>query len=138
MASMTLQAPVHAPAEGITERFDPIECLAGRSRQAAEAADELSPGRYIEMQGSERNVAIPIDSDVIHIGRGIGADLRIDESSVSRRHAVIAAEDEGVRILDDRSSNGTFLNGNRIQQADLSNGDMIAIGRVRLRYVEVA
>jgi pSer/pThr/pTyr-binding forkhead associated (FHA) protein len=43
----------------------------------------------------------------------------------------------GVRVLDDRSSNGTFVNGRRIVQADLRNGDVLVVGRVVLRYLEV-
>ena len=41
------------------------------------------------------------------------------------------------RLLDDRSSYGTFVNGRRIQQADLRDGDVIVLGRVLLRYLEV-
>jgi pSer/pThr/pTyr-binding forkhead associated (FHA) protein len=40
-------------------------------------------------------------------------------------------------VLDDRSSNGTFVNGRRVQQADLSDGDVIVVGRVVLRYLEI-
>ncbi len=61
----------------------------------------------------------------------------LDEASVSRRHAILVPEGDGTRILDDRSSNGTFVNGRRIQQADLSNGDVIVVGRVVLRYLEL-
>ena len=43
---------------------------------------------------------------------------------------------QGVRILDDRSSNGTFVNGRRIEQAQLRNGDEVMLGRVALRYLE--
>ena len=43
----------------------------------------------------------------------------------------------GARLLDDRSSNGTFVNGRRIVQADLHNGDVVLLGRVVLRYLEV-
>ncbi|HEX3512307.1 MAG TPA: FHA domain-containing protein [Solirubrobacteraceae bacterium] len=134
---MTLQALLQPTAEGITERFDPIDCLDERSRLSAGTNDPLAPGRYIEVQGPDRTATIPIESDVLHIGRGIAADLQLDENSVSRRHAVIAVRDDGVRILDDRSSNGTFVNGTRVQQAELSNGDVIVIGRVLLRYVEI-
>ncbi len=42
-----------------------------------------------------------------------------------------------VRILDDRSSNGTFVNGRRIQEAELRHGDVVVIGRVVLQYVDV-
>jgi pSer/pThr/pTyr-binding forkhead associated (FHA) protein len=43
----------------------------------------------------------------------------------------------GPRLLDDRSSNGTFVNGRRIVQADLRDGDVIVLGRVVLRYLEI-
>ncbi len=74
---------------------------------------------------------------MIHIGRGLSADLRLDESSVSRRHAILVPRVSGARVLDDRSSNGTFVNGRRVQQADLSDGDVIVVGRVVLRYLEI-
>jgi pSer/pThr/pTyr-binding forkhead associated (FHA) protein len=134
---MTSQALLHPPADGVTERFDPIECLAERIRQQAGGADPLEPGRYIEVQGPDRVLAIPLGEEVLRIGRGLAADLRIDERSVSRRHAILVPRPGGARILDDRSSNGTFVNGRRVQQAELSNGDVIVIGRVLLRYLEV-
>ena len=60
-----------------------------------------------------------------------------DEKSVSRRHAMLVDSPSGPRLLDDRSSNGTFVNGQPIVQADLSNGDVILLGRVVLRYLEI-
>ena len=42
-----------------------------------------------------------------------------------------------MRILDDRSSNGTLVNGRAVQEADLSDGDVITLGRVMLRYLEL-
>jgi pSer/pThr/pTyr-binding forkhead associated (FHA) protein len=74
----------------------------------------------------------------MRIGRGLTAELHLDESSVSRRHAILLSRPSGARILDDRSSNGTFVNGRRIQQVDLRNGDVIVLGRVVLRYLELA
>ncbi len=133
MSSETLIRPA---AEGITERVDPIACLDERTiSQARESAPDR-PGRYIEVQGSGRTLLIPVGTDVIHIGRGLSADLHLDESSVSRRHAILVPRAAGARILDDRSSNGTFVNGRRVQQAELGNGDVIVIGRVVLRYLE--
>ncbi|HEX5223980.1 MAG TPA: FHA domain-containing protein [Solirubrobacteraceae bacterium] len=134
---MTLQALLQPTTDGITERFDPSECVDERSRRRAEEADPLQPGRYIEVQGAERTLTIPLGTETLHIGRGISADVRLDESSVSRRHAILVPSEEGVRILDDRSSNGTLVNGRRVQQAELSNGDVVTIGRVLVRYIEV-
>jgi pSer/pThr/pTyr-binding forkhead associated (FHA) protein len=126
-----------ATAEGVTERFNPIDCLDARVRHQAESLDRLEPGRYIEVQGPERALVIPVGGEVLRIGRGLGADLRLDDNSVSRRHAILAPRQSGARVLDDRSSNGTYVNGRRVQQADLRNGDVIVIGRVVLRYLQV-
>jgi pSer/pThr/pTyr-binding forkhead associated (FHA) protein len=133
-APHTLSRP---PAEGITERVDPISCLDERTLSQASETGTPDPGRYLEVQGAGRKLLIPIGTDVIHIGRGLSADLRLDESSVSRRHAILVPRVSGARVLDDRSSNGTFVNGRRVQQADLSDGDVIVVGRVVLRYLEI-
>lgn len=135
-----MAAPVPLPtaaSEGVTERFDPIECLDERIRNRAEASDPGEPGRYLQVQGPDRTLTIAIEDDVLRIGRGLAADLRLDDASVSRRHAILDPTGPAVRVLDDRSSNGTFVNGRRIQQAELRNGDVVGIGRVLLRYVEV-
>ncbi len=126
-----------AAVDGLTERFDPIACLDARVRHQAAIAGPTQPGRYVEIQGTDQSLLIPLGKDAMHVGRGLNADLRLDESSVSRRHAILVPRPSGARILDDRSSNGTFVNGRRVQQADLSNGDVLVIGRVVLRYLEV-
>jgi pSer/pThr/pTyr-binding forkhead associated (FHA) protein len=94
-------------------------------------------GRYIEVQGPDERLLIGLGRGVTHIGRGLAADLRLDEDSVSRRHAILLYRSSGSRILDDRSSNGTFVNGRRVTQADLKDGDVLVLGRVVLRYLEV-
>jgi pSer/pThr/pTyr-binding forkhead associated (FHA) protein len=124
-----------AVAEGATARVDAIACLDERVRRAAPARP-TGPGRYIEVEGSSETLLIPLSGDVVRIGRGLTADLRLDEASVSRRHAILV-NGPSVRVLDDRSSNGTFVNGARISQTELQNGDMLVLGRVLLRYLEV-
>ncbi len=141
MATGTLTRP--AAAEGMTEFFDGIACLDERVRRQATAAPREMParlteaGRYIEVQGPDERLLIGLGRGVTHIGRGLAADLRLDEDSVSRRHAILVYRSSGSRILDDRSSNGTFVNGRRVTQADLKDGDVLALGRVVLRYLEI-
>jgi pSer/pThr/pTyr-binding forkhead associated (FHA) protein len=138
MSTQTLIRPAgSATAEGVTERFDPTACLDERVRHQASIAEPIEPGRYIEIQGPERTLHIPLGTEAMHIGRGISAELHLDENSVSRRHAIVVPRPTGARILDDRSSNGTLVNGRRVQQAELHNGDVIVLGRVVLRYLEV-
>jgi pSer/pThr/pTyr-binding forkhead associated (FHA) protein len=125
---------------GATERIDAIDaiaCLDERNRSRASDPRRAQPGRYLEVQGSGETLLIPIDRGVMHIGRGLAADLHLDEGTVSRRHAILVHRSSGARILDDRSANGTIVNGRPIAQADLYSGDVIVLGRVMLRYLEL-
>jgi pSer/pThr/pTyr-binding forkhead associated (FHA) protein len=72
----------------------------------------------------------------MRIGRSLSAELRFEDPTVSRRHAVLLVETGGIRVLDDRSLNGVFVNDERIVSHLLSDGDEIVIGRYRLRFVE--
>jgi hypothetical protein len=135
--NMTSETLIRPAVDGLTERFDPTTCVDETVRHRAVPLDNVEPGRYIEVQGPERTLLIPLSGEVMHVGRGLSAELRLDETSVSRRHAILVPRPSGARILDDRSSNGTFVNGRRVQQADLSNGDVIVLGRVVMRYLEL-
>jgi pSer/pThr/pTyr-binding forkhead associated (FHA) protein len=126
-----------AAAQGMTERIDPVACLDERVRRQASTQPPTEPGRYIQVQGPGETLLITLGPGVTHIGRGLSADLRLDENSVSRRHAMLVHDDAGTRILDDRSSNGTFVNGRRVKQAELHHGDLVVVGRVVLRYLDV-
>ncbi len=133
-----IQTPIHsATAEGLTERVDAIACLDESMRRKAISERPSGHGRYLEVQGPGETLLIPLGTGVMHIGRGLSADLHLDEKSVSRRHAMLVHRPTGPRLLDDRSSNGTFVNGRRIVQADLHNGDVLLLGRVVLRYLEL-
>jgi hypothetical protein len=71
------------------------------------------------------------------IGRSVAADIRLDDPSVSRRHALIVSEPgEALRVLDDRSLNGVFVNGELSEWGKLADGDELAIGRYRLFLLE--
>lgn len=68
-----------------------------------------------------------------HIGRSVNADLRLDDPSVSRRHALIVAEPgKPLRVLDDRSLNGVLVNGEAVEWGVLKDGDELALGRFSL------
>ena len=68
------------------------------------------------------------------IGRSPPADICLEDPSVSRRHAMILREGESVRILDDRSLNGVFVNGERVTAAELKDGDVLQLGRNELTF----
>lgn len=131
----TLTSP--PSANPITEQFDSLACVSSRDRGRAVAPEPAAHGRYLRVEGREEALLIPLRSDALHIGRGIAVDLQLDDSSVSHRHAILISHAGGARLLDDRSLNGTFVNGRRIEQADLHDGDVIVVGRFELRYLDL-
>jgi pSer/pThr/pTyr-binding forkhead associated (FHA) protein len=108
-----------------------------RVRLRALPADLAPPGRYLSLEGSADRLLVALGDAATHIGRGLAADLRLDDERVSRRHAMLVRRGAEVLLLDDRSSNGTFVNGERIVEAELHDGDLISVGPVALRYVVV-
>jgi pSer/pThr/pTyr-binding forkhead associated (FHA) protein len=109
-----------------------------RARRRAIAVERAAPGRYLALTDGDETMLLELEREVTHIGRGFTADLRLEEHRVSRRHAILVQRGARVRLLDDRSANGTFVNGRRIIEAELRDGDVILIGPVAVRYVEVS
>jgi pSer/pThr/pTyr-binding forkhead associated (FHA) protein len=68
------------------------------------------------------------------IGRSSDCDLVLRHPSVSRHHCTITARDGGLTMLDEGSSNGTFLNGKRVSQSNLVSGDMLSIGCFEVEF----
>ncbi len=96
------------------------------------------PGRYLAYRDDGEEVrSFPVECGWTRIGRSVTADVRLDDPSVSRRHALIVSEpDESLRVLDDRSLNGVFLNGEIVEWGKLADGDELRIGRYRLFVLE--
>jgi hypothetical protein len=92
------------------------------------------PGHCLAFQGDDGEiVSFRIEHGWTRIGRSPNADLQLDDPSVSRRHALVVAEpDKPLRVLDDRSLNGVFLNGETVEFAPLKDGDELAIGHYNL------
>lgn len=68
------------------------------------------------------------------IGRGPEADLRIKDERMSRRHATIYYEGGEFRIRDEKSANGTFLNGSKVVEYAIRDKDKILVGDSRLQF----
>jgi DNA-binding NtrC family response regulator len=69
------------------------------------------------------------------LGAADSNELVIPVAEVSREHAVIHVDEEGARVEDLGSKNGTFINGGRVTQGRLENGDLVCFGVVVLRFV---
>jgi pSer/pThr/pTyr-binding forkhead associated (FHA) protein len=104
-----------------------------------DARDGLTqPGKYLAYEESGRQVVSPLNQEWTRIGRSLAADIRFDDATVSRRHALVVSQAEGVRVLDDRSLNGVYVNGERVEWAPLTDGDEITIGRHSIFFLDTA
>jgi hypothetical protein len=110
----------------------------GAPEWLAEARDALvRDGDYLAFEDDERVRVFPLQDGWTRIGRSLSAHVRFDDPTVSRRHALLYRDDDGARILDDRSLNGVFRNGDRVELAELEDGDEISIGRFSLFFVSL-
>ncbi|HET8786875.1 MAG TPA: FHA domain-containing protein [Candidatus Limnocylindrales bacterium] len=96
------------------------------------------PGRYLAFEQDDRVVVVPVSREWTRIGRSLAADIRFDDATVSRRHALLASEQGGVRVLDDRSLNGIQVNGRRVEWSPLVDGDQLTVGRHVLYFLDTA
>jgi pSer/pThr/pTyr-binding forkhead associated (FHA) protein len=121
-----------------TTTVDALPRLSHRILRDSVDAEHAGPGRYLTVEDGDERRLIPLATGIHSVGRGFSVDVRLDDSSVSRRHALLAVRPRGARILDDRSANGTHVNGRRVTEAELADGDVIVLGRVVLTYAEIA
>ena len=76
----------------------------------------------------------PLNRDQVILGRDVRCDVMLNNDSISRRHAEIVRMAEGWLIRDLGSQNGTYVNGQRVQECVLQEGDLITIGDVNLNF----
>jgi predicted nucleic acid-binding Zn-ribbon protein len=130
-----IQAPGRMGAhEGTLSQPAPAD----HDAQLAQVRDRLEqPGQYLCYSEGGELRTVALTREWTRIGRSLAADVRFDDPTVSRRHALIVRQPDGVRVLDDRSLNGVFVNGARIEGRVLRDGDEIIVGRYRLSFLEV-
>jgi pSer/pThr/pTyr-binding forkhead associated (FHA) protein len=78
--------------------------------------------------------AIPVDKELMTIGRLSECDIVVKDSGASRRHAQIRTVDGVSTVTDLGSTNGTKVNGRDVQSAPLSDGDRITVGATQIEY----
>lgn len=95
----------------------------------------LEPGVHLayEDEGEVRVTSVP--DGWCRVGRSPTADIRFEDPTVSRRHALLVRTSAGIRVLDDRSLNGIEVNGERVDWGELVDGDELRIGRYRLYLI---
>jgi hypothetical protein len=121
LMQIAIQAPREAPEDWLDDVRESIE----------------EPGAYLAFYADGHAKVLPLEQGWSRIGRSAGADIRLDDPTVSRRHAVVVRTPEGeLSALDDRSTNGILVNGMDVDWSPLEDGDVLQIGRYALHVVE--
>ena len=108
-----------------------------RDAWLSEAREGLTgPGQFLVFERDGTTETIALEREWTRVGRSLAADVRFDDPTVSRRHALVVRQADGVRVLDDRSLNGVFVNGERVEWRELHDGDEIVVGRYRLTFLD--
>ena len=98
--------------------------------------DELAGGvaLLVVRKGPNEGSKYRLDAEVTQAGRHPDSDIFLDDITVSRRHAEVIRRADGFHVLDVGSLNGTYVNRDRVEDAKLSNGDELQIGKFKLVF----
>ncbi len=98
---------------------------------------ELEPGTgmLVVVRGPNAGSRFLLDRERTSIGRHPDSDIFLDDVTVSRRHAIVSHRDGQMVVEDNGSLNGTYVNGDRVEERELATGDELQIGRFKVLFV---
>jgi pSer/pThr/pTyr-binding forkhead associated (FHA) protein len=80
-----------------------------------------------------------LHAELVRVGRGLAADVCLDDGTVSRRHALLLTRPDGrVEVIDEHSAAGTFVGGRRVDRQVLRHGDILRIGRTDVVFIDTS
>src|SRR2546421_11768787 len=112
-----------------------VDTFSGQNQRRSDRRPAL-----VFLRGELLAVPIPLDREQVTLGRALDADIRINDSRASRLHARITTERDETsgalcyRLSDLDSTNGTILNGTRVNSAFLEDGDKFEVGDQLIRF----
>lgn len=114
--------------------FVPFGVELTETEQQAIAALPAGSALLLVRSGALAGARYLLDTDVTTVGRHPEADIFFDDVTVSRRHAEITRSGSAFEIVDQRSLNGTYVNGERVDRNILENGYELRVGKFRLNF----
>lgn len=129
-----------APLDGEEDTTVSLELLEDRRALEQELGDLLDQlpegtGMLVVRRGPNAGSTFVLDDETTTIGRHPKSDIFLDDVTVSRRHAVVRRGEHGYEIADVGSLNGTYLDHDRIDTADLLDMHEVQVGRFVLTFV---
>lgn len=125
-----------APAERDPDTAETIDAAREvrnlRQREAAARLPGLAGFALIVASGPQRGLHWRLGEGIVEAGRNSEAGILLDDVTVSRHHASFAVTDGVLVVRDLGSTNGTYVNGRRVDEARLDPGDEVIVGRFHL------
>jgi len=124
--------------DATTITFMPLDSAGEpNTAEVSVALDEIPEGMgmLVVKRGPNAGSKFVMENDVTKVGRHPDSDIFLDDITVSRRHAEFVHEAGRYRVRDVGSLNGTYLNRERIDDADLHSGDEVQIGKFKLVFL---
>ncbi len=119
---------------------DPLQDAPGADDDVVVPFGEIRKGVgvLIVRSGAQAGERFELASDLTRLGRHPDSEISLDDITVSRRHAEVQRVAEGYFVADSGSLNGTYVNQERVERAQLRHGDELQIGKFRLVFFERA
>ena len=92
-------------------------------------------GMLVVVRGPNAGSRYLLDRQETSVGRHADADIFLDDVTVSRRHVTLRQTGSGIVMHDNGSLNGSYVNGERVDERPLATGDELQIGRFKLMFV---
>jgi pSer/pThr/pTyr-binding forkhead associated (FHA) protein len=118
--TMTVSVPIDSPEEEVQVELD--ELPAG-------------VGMLVVTRGPNSGSRFALDAALVTAGRHPDSGIFLDDITVSRRHAEVRRVGDGYKVADVGSLNGTYLNRQRVEEAELRDGDELQIGTFKLLFL---
>jgi pSer/pThr/pTyr-binding forkhead associated (FHA) protein len=129
--------PTSARRVDTTVTFAPAELETDLEEEIHISPEDLAGGRgvLVVKRGPNAGSKFFLDTDVTSVGRHPDSDIFLDDITVSRRHAEIRRRGTTFVLHDVGSLNGTYVNKERVEEAELRSGDEIQIGKFKLIFL---
>lgn len=123
--------------DGSAEAFEQVgadHAEGAETGELAMAVAELEPGTalLVVLRGPNQGSRYLLDRDLVTVGRHPDSDIFLDDITVSRRHSEFRRVGRRLVVQDTGSLNGTYINGVRADEQQLTSGDEVQVGKFKL------
>jgi hypothetical protein len=130
VARHTIQVVAETVAASPAQDAGHTQVFQAQAQPAAQARTRLL------LAAASGTHVIPLESTQITIGRGLNNDVILEDTRVSRHHAQLRYRQKRFWVADLGSTNGTYVNGQQVEEQALRDGDVLSLGGLELTYRE--